>query len=699
MSKQCIIVEGMTCTNCAANVKKKLVNEGVADVHVDFISGEVRFDPGEIKLQQIAQFISSIGYSTSGKVEQKQQTTDKKWSKTKRYLVLASIFTLPLILMHFFMIGGSDALAFIEEDPFVQLVICLPVYVIGVLYFGKSSYRAIKNRVIHMDLLIFIGSTAAMIYSLIGTFGDNPIYIFYETAATIITLVLLGNYIEERAIKRTSKSIEGLSKYKVDLVNKFRKDVNGNETIVSTKLSDILPGDKLQINSGERIPVDGVIIEGKGEIDESIVNGEPLPVVKNIDSKLISGSLLLNGNLKIKCLKDADSSFLSQMIALVKKARSEPPKIQRLADKISAIFVPAVLIFAALTFLINFFGFNVSAQESIMRAIAVLVISCPCAMGLATPTAIVVGLGRSSKNGILFKSAQSMETFAQTEHVIFDKTGTLTKGVISIESIKYNSDNTEQINSILVQMEQRSNHPIGKAIIRHLANSPSTKDVELTNIVEIAGEGISAEDEKGAKYFLGAHFNSIALKKENQILALIELKDAIKDDAKNTVKYLNETGVTTSLLSGDSSERVKNTSEYLGISNYTAGASPQEKFSTIERLKNSGVTTMVGDGINDAPALAMADIGVSFGNATDIAVNSSDVILLDEKISAFDKALTISRLTLKTIKENLFWAFSYNIIAIPMAALGFLHPMWAALFMAFSDVIIFANSLRLRWRK
>ncbi len=670
----------MDCTGCAANITTFLEKKGLKEVHVNFSTGDVRFDADEnsIPLTEVKNGINKLGYIVVG------DETKPFWTLEKK-LLAAAIFTLPLFLSHFLHMAGIPFL----ENPWVQLVICLPVYAIGFLHFGGTSLAALKNGTAHMDLLIFIGSTAAFVYSLIGTIQGNPDYIFYETSATIITLVLLGNYMEKRAIKQTTTAIGDLTKLQVEWAQKIMP----SGTIVSVEAEEILPGDWLQVNEGDKIPVDATVLKGSADVDESMLTGESLPISKIVDDKVIGGSLVTNGNLTIAADTTTKETVLSRMIELVKSAQQDKPKIQRLADKISGIFVPAVLVIALLTFLLSFFVFAIPFQNAMMNSIAVLVISCPCAMGLATPTAVMVGVGRLAKNGILVKGGATLEVFSKIKNFVFDKTGTLTTGDFKIKSINYFSENKNEINNLLLKMERYSSHPIAKSLINELENNTENNklktSIKLSKIKEEKGRGIIAYNgmeniyrigsKRFAAPFLQDDNAALYFSKNNELLATIEIEDDLKKESSSVIDYLINEGKNPVILSGDKKEKTAAVANSLNIKDYFAEKLPSEKLDIIEKLNNDAPTAMIGDGINDAPALSKATIGISLSTASQAAMQSAQVILLNGNLTRLQKALTISKATLTTIKQNLFWAFAYNIIAIPVAALGYLNPMWGVL--------------------
>ena len=693
-------VDGMDCTGCAANITTFLEKNGLKEVHVNFSTGDVQYqaDENSLPIDEVKSGINKLGYTVVGDTKQPFWTLEKR-------LIVAAIFTLPLFLSHFFMMAGVPFL----ENHWVQFAICSPVYLIGFSYFGGTSYAAMKNGIAHMDLLIFIGSTAAFVYSLIGTIQANPNFIFYETSATIITLVLLGNYMEKRAVKQTTTAIGDLSKLQVEWAHK----VMPSGTVVSVETAELLPGDWLQVNEGDKIPVDATVLKGSADVDESMLTGESLPVSKSVDDHVIGGSVVTSGNLTLAANTTAKDTVLSRMIELVKSAQQDKPKIQRLADKISGIFVPIVLGISILTFLIAYFIVQIPFQNAIMNSIAVLVISCPCAMGLATPTAVMVGVGRLAKNGILIKGGATLEIFSNIKNFVFDKTGTLTTGDFKIESINYFAKNEAEINAVLLKMERHSSHPIAKSLAKELEDTtkypqydPASK---IVKIKELKGKGIAALDESGDTYrfgakrfaapFLDENNAPLYFSKNDELLATIEIEDDVKPESLALMDYLKKEGKTPIILSGDRREKTVAVAKKLNVKDFFAEKLPEEKLAIIEKLNKKAPTAMVGDGINDAPALAKATIGISLSNASHVAMQSAQVILLNGNLDRLQKALAISKATLQTIKQNLFWAFAYNIIAIPVAALGYLHPMWGVLFMAMSDIVVIGNSIRLKFRR
>ncbi|WP_183573875.1 heavy metal translocating P-type ATPase [Mucilaginibacter sp. X5P1] len=685
-------VKGMHCNNCAISVHNLLEKKGLKNILVDFAGEEVKFsnDKGA-DVPDIIKGIEQLGFKVVDDIATHQP---KFYEKVENKFIFCAIFTAPLLLhmilpWHFL------------HMPIVQLLLCLPVFIVGCLHFGKSAYGSVRNGLPNMDVLIFVGSTAAFVYSLIGTIENmGQQYEFYETCATIITLVLLGNVFEKRSVTQTTSAVKDLVKIQQVTANRI---INGAIEVISAK--DVLAGDTLLVNQGDKIPVDGDVLSGNASVDESMLTGESLPVEKGKYDKVIGGTIIQHGNIHMIATKVGSNTVLAQIIDLMRKAQAAKPPVQKLGDKVASIFVPAVMLISLLTFVITYFAAHTPVQTALMSAIAVLVISCPCAMGLATPTAVMVGLGRAAKNGILIKGGDTIEAVANTKYIVFDKTGTLTTGKFRINDIKAEAGNDiEKIRGVIMAIEERSNHPIAKSLVSELKTLPQQK-VILRKAIEEKGLGMRAEDIEGNNYFLGtakvegsSNFN-LSLYKNQVLLAQIAIDDEIKPDAAALIAQLKKMDIIPVLLSGDKKSRCQRVANAIGITDVHAEKLPDEKLAVIDIYKQKGKTIMIGDGINDAPALTQADVGVSMNDASQIAIQSARVILLNTDLQSVVKFLQISKHTLLTIKQNLFWAFAYNIVAIPIAALGFLNPMVGAFAMAFSDVVVIGNSLRLKAKR
>lgn len=706
-------VEGMTCTNCALTINKYLQKQGVKDPKVNFIGGEVNFALPENKsIENLAKGIEDLGYHI---IDDRQTTTDHRRTERNRWSVVGRRWSFTNHFQRFLFCLPFTAVLMLHMlpwhihflmNPWIQLIICIPVFIVGMGYFGVSAVKSLYRGIPNMNVLIAMGATAAFVYSLVGTIGSLGMdYIFYETAATIITLVFLGEWIENKSVTATQKELNKLARQQKVMANMIAFDDEHKELIFPVENTQLHVGDLILIKNGEQVPADCKILWGNAYVNESLLTGESKPLHKQKKDLLIGGSLLVDGTVKAQVSAIGKDTVLSNILNLVKQAQNEKPPVQQLADKISAIFVPAVIGIAALTFLVNYFAFNIAATQSLMRSIAVLVISCPCAMGLATPAAVAVGLGRAAKNGILFRNAKSLELFKNIKTVVFDKTGTLTKGKYAISNWQSDIDGDE-FKKIVFSLEKYSNHPVAKAIVNEWKINDT---VQWKKIEEVKGVGMSAEDEQGNKYQLGAyaiaasHTNdrthTAYLVKNNLLIGWFDMEDEVRGESAGVIKYLHSKNIKTILLSGDSAERVKKLAQLIGIDEIYAEKSPAEKLKIIESLNAVAPVAMVGDGINDAPALAKATIGISMSDATQIAMQSADVVLMNKGIEYLPLALGLGKHTFVTIKGNLFWAFAYNVVAIPVAAMGYLHPGIAALAMGFSDVVLALNSLWLKYKK
>jgi P-type Cu+ transporter len=699
-------VEGMTCANCALTIHKYLEKEGLKEVKVNAMGGDVSFElNGEQTKEQLAKGIQALGYSVTG---------DKETPAKKRKILSTPLerfwFCLPFtVLLMLHMIPGVH-IHFLM-NPWVQLALCLPVYLVGMSFFGKSAIKSIRNGMPNMNVLIALGATAAFVYSLYGTLiGQAEQYMFYETSAAILTLVFLGNYLEDASLHSTQKALNSLAKSQKVMANMIAYDDHHEEHIFPVENSQLKVGDLILIKSGEQVPMDCKILWGDAHVNEAIVTGESLPVHKYPKDKLIGGSLIQDGTVKAQVIAIGNDTVLSGIINLVKQAQGDRPPVQRLADKISAIFVPVVIGIALVTIGVNWVILD-DFTKALMRSIAVLVIACPCAMGLATPAAIAVGLGRGAKMGILFRNATSLELFKDIKQVVFDKTGTLTTGKFIISGFSALVDGENNFKRLVYSLEKYSSHPIAKSITNEWkAYAGSGKEeIKWNKIEEVKGHGMRATDKDGNEYRAGSfkvaeklppeEGHSIYIVKNNEFIGWIDVSDEIRSEAKSVINYLRSKNVRTILLSGDRYAKCKTLADKLGIDEIIAEQTPEQKLQKIAELNAAVPTAMVGDGINDAPALAKATVGVSMSEASQIAMQTAQVVLMGNGLRNLPTALGLGKHTYLTIKQNLFWAFFYNIVAIPVAAFGFLTPTFGALVMGFSDVVLAINSVRLFVKK
>lgn len=695
-------VEGMTCGNCALTVTTTLTKLGAKDAVANAATGDVSFTIiGDTPIETFDKGIESLGYVIAKDVEENESIKNLKFSEIKILFFTSLILWLPL-MAHMFLHFP------ILYNPWFQLAVCTPVYLINIYYFGKSAFRSLKNGIPNMDVLVFTGASAAYIYSIVGWYlypHEVHNYLFFETASSIITLVLFGNFLEEYTVSSTAGAIKELMKFQKTKAKLILTDSIGKETIQEVDNKFIRLKDKVLVNSGDKIPVDGIIIFGEAQIDESMMSGESLPVTKGIGDHVIGGSIIVDGSIKAEITAIGSNTVISNIIHLVNQAQAAKPPLQKLADKISAVFVPLVIGFALLTFLVNYLFVDKSLQESMMRTIAVMVIACPCAMGLATPAAVMVGLGRAARNGILIKGGDTLEKFKDIKQFVFDKTGTLTTGNLRIG--KFHTTLDENLfKQIVAALETYSSHPIALSIVKEWKAS---SDLKFSDFEEEKGVGLHAKDLDGNIWTIGSYrtvaqlniteLHDLFILKNHEIVGWIDMQDELRADAKDVIRLLHISGFKTILLSGDRKEKCEYIANELGINEVYSQQLPAQKMEILDKLMQVAPTAMIGDGINDAPSLAKASIGISLSDASQIAIQSANVLLLKNKLSNLPIAIGLGKHTYLTIKQNLFWAFAYNVIAIPIAAAGFLTPTWGAGIMALSDVVLILNSLRLRFKK
>lgn len=702
-------VEGMDCNTCAINIHKYLEKQGLKNVKVNYATGDVLFESsGSLPEEKLTKGISDLGYTVINKNAEAQADGHDHTDHAASHFLSTHLqrfwvcfpFT-ALLMLH--MIPGLHIHWLMNH--WVQLALTIPVYLVGMSFFGKSAWKSLRNGMPNMNVLIAIGATAAFVYSLYGSLtGQSEQYLFYETAATIITLVFLGNYLEEASIASTQRELNKLAKSQKVMANMIAFDDEHKEQIFPVENTLLRVGDLVLIKSGEQVPIDCKILWGDLHVNEAIITGESAPVHKKAKDVLIGGSLVTNGTVKAQVTAVGNDTVLSGIINMVKQAQGEKPPVQLLADRISAIFIPTVLGIAAITLIANWVILK-DFTPALMRSIAVLVIACPCAMGLATPAAIAVGLGRAARNGILFRDATSLETFKDIKQVVFDKTGTLTTGQFVISEF-HTSIDPDIFRKIVYSLEKYSNHPIAKSIVTAWKQK---EEIRWKKIEEVKGMGMQATDMDGNSYRAGSYkiaegltmetSHNVYITRNGEFIGWIDVKDEIRPEAKTVINYLHSKNIETILLSGDRREKCAELATTLGIDTVIAEQSPEQKLQQIAAMTAKAPTAMVGDGINDAPALAKASIGVSLNEASQIAVQTAKVILMNHGLKNLPMSLGLGKHTYLTIKQNLFWAFAYNIVAIPVAAFGLLTPTFGALVMGLSDVVLAINSVRLFIKK
>ena len=712
-----IDIKGMTCASCSSRVEKALNRkEGVNNATVNLLSNRatVEFDDEKINEVSIIKAIEKTGYKAELEIERDigrdKNLRDKEIKSLKTSFIISLVLSIPLFSSMFFHMAGVHT---ILSNGWFQLLLATPVqFIIGARFY-KGAYNSLRGGGANMDVLIATGTSAAYFYSVYNLLiGVNEYY--FESSAVIITLILLGKLFEAIAKGKTSEAIKKLMGLQPKTASVIR---DGEEVDLPIEKLEI--GDIVVVKPGEKVPVDGIITEGHSALDESMLTGESIPVDKSVGDEVIGATINKFGSFKFEATKIGKDTVLSQIIKLVEEAQGSKAPVQRLADKISGKFVPVVVLIALATFLgFTFIGNDFNA--GLINAVAVLVIACPCALGLATPTAIMVGTGKAAENGILIKSGEHLERAHKMDTIIFDKTGTITKGEPEVTDIlSFNNIKEDEVLRIAASVEKVSEHPLGYSIVQH-AQDKNIKLTDTKEFMSISGMGLSAvfedkdvlignrrlmkennlsldnfEDEMLRLEREGKTAMLIAL--DGVISGIIVVADQIKETSLNAIKELQAMGLDVYMITGDNERTAKAIAKQVGIANVLADVLPENKSEAVERLKSEGKHVgMVGDGINDAPALAASDVGFAIGTGTDVAMEAADITLMRGDLNGVVTAIRLSHRTMKTIKQNLFWAFFYNSIGIPFAALGFLNPMVAGAAMAFSSVSVVTNSLRLK---
>lgn len=714
-------ITGMTCAACSARIERVLQREaGIDQINVNLVmeNGTVKYDPSQISIEEIYERVAKIGYEAFP-METKDETAKRKSDELKRQkgkFIISLILALPLL---YTMFGHFSFLGFIPVPELLmngwfQFILATPIQFVLGWQFYVGAYKSLKSKSANMDVLVAMGTSAAYFYSLylmlthLGHSGHVPLY--FETSAVLITLILLGKYFEMRAKGHASDAISKLAALQVK-----DAEVERDGKIEMIAIDDVRVGDIVWVRSGQQIPLDGQVIEGSTTVNEAMLTGESMPVEKNIGDTVIGSTINQTNFIKLQVTHVGEDLVLNQIIKVVEEAQNDKPQIQRLADKISNIFVPTVVVLALLSFIVWFFvvtPFQFTAAFEIF--IAVIVIACPCALGLATPTSIMVGSGRAAESGILFKTAEALEQAQHVDTIVFDKTGTITNGEPKVVHV-YHETEEPTIGAYVKSLEMQSEHPLSKALVDYY----SDEAVHTVSQYEThAGSGISGVIDDNRVRIGSIRFvtnNDLTQEQQDRIhslaeqgatvvgmtinetlIAIIGVRDEPKAEAKAVIETLNK-NYDLVMLSGDSEQTAQAIGRELGFTRVIAEVKPDEKSKVVTELQNEGKRVMmVGDGINDAPALMKSDIGVAMGSGSDIALGSADIALVRNHLDGIAEALQLSRLTIKNIKQNLFFAFCYNLIGIPIAAAGFLAPWVAGTAMAFSSVSVVLNALRLK---
>ncbi len=713
-------IKGMNCASCVNRIERALKKDASvqeASVNLATEKATISFDASKSNSQHLIELIKKAGYEATMTVDKKTKADRKSWDlrHEKILITISSLLTLPLVLPMLLAPLGWDVM----PSPWVQLLLATPVqFWIGARFY-RSGLSAIKARSGNMELLVAIGTTAAYALSLYlllknpDHLSHHDLHLYFEGSAVIITLVLLGKYMETRAKLQTTAAIETLQELQPTTARIKTESGEKEVSVNSLRVNQLVI-----VRPGERIPVDGEITEGDTHVNESLITGESLPVAKHPESSVVGGSINGEGLLLIKVTAVGAETTLARIIRMVEDAQSVKAPIQRLVDKVAAWFVPTVILIALAT--VGLSGIlQGDWEKAIINAVAVLVIACPCALGLATPTSIMVGTGAAASAGILIKDAEALETAHAVTLVAFDKTGTLTEGKPAVAFLKAEIEE-EKFVSIIASIQTGSEHPLAKAVLEYAVQKKISFQ-EANAIKAVPGKGLEAKLHGvtyllGSKKILNIHSAFIQLGAQREalgetvsylmdvdhqtILGLITFTDTIKENARLTIKKLQHLGVKTVMITGDNMGSAERVAQDLGINQVEAEVLPEDKSRLIAQYKAQGYkVAMVGDGINDAPALALADVGMAMSTGTDVAMHSSGITLMRGNPLLIPDAISISRATYTKIKQNLFWAFIYNVVGIPLAAMGYLSPVIAGAAMAFSSVSVVTNSLLLRrWK-
>jgi len=707
-------ITGMTCAACAARIEKVVGRlEAVQSVNVNLASekGQIAYFPGMVQEQDLIRAVEKAGYGAT--LASETAAADEKKRKEQTYhrdlakFWFSVVLTLPLVIQMFVMLFGGNPFM----PNWASWVLATPVQFYVGWRFYKGAYHSLRGGAANMDVLVSLGTSVAYVYSAILTILARP-DVYFDSSATVVTLIFMGKLLETQAKAKSSSAIESLAKLGAKVAHVLR---DGEEMDVPVEQLHI--GDLVRVRPGEKIPSDGIVREGTSSVDESFLTGESIPVSKSADDAVVGASVNQAGVLTMEITKVGADTALSQVIRLVDQAQGSKAPVQRLADKISGIFVPIVLGIALVTLVL--WGIFVGWAPGLIAAVAVLVIACPCSLGLATPTAIMVGTGLGAESGILIKGGEHLEKAYKINTIVLDKTGTVTVGKPAVTDIWTPQPEMEQdLLAMAAALESQSEHPLGTAVINDAKDRgiafPDASEVQAVpgkGIIGVAGgrtirignrrwlseNGIENFPDESLTRYENEGKTAVLVASDLNLLGIIAMADTIKPDAHNTVRQLQDMGIEVWMITGDNERTARAVAEQVGIANVIAGVMPEDKSNKVQELKKAGrVVAMVGDGINDAPALAIADIGIAMGTGADVALDAADIALMHGNMQGVVDAIRLSKATMRKIRQNLFWAFFYNVLGVPLAALGILSPIIAGAAMALSSVSVVSNSLLLR---
>ena len=670
-------IDGMHCTNCSRSVERAFGGMEGIEVHVLLAenAGIFVYDETLWNHAKIAKVLHSLGFELH-----RERRVDAALVR----LVAGAALTLPLVVCMVLMMAGVDYPHWVN---YVQFGLCTVVMGLLGLSYYRGAWRDLRQGLLGMDVLVALGTTTAYVYSVVLLFAYHEHMLYFDTAAMLLAVISVGKYVEGKSKVKSAAALKELMALAVDTAVVL---VDGQT--VETAIAEVAVGDVVVVAQGARVPLDGIVLAGVADVDEAMLTGESMPVTKEAGAKVYAGTVLTHGNLQVQVTATDKETYLAGIIAKVDQIQQEKPHVQKVADRVATVFVPTVLVLAAVCFVATYWGMRLSLSTAINRAVAVLVISCPCSLGLAAPLSIVVGTTRAGKMGILYQNSEIFEKFSRIDCVCFDKTGTISLGELQVTE----SHGTPELDNVAYTLESVSQHPIAKAICAYLAQKGAYVLPDLAPN-EVVGKGVEC-----GEWWMDKAEDRVELRREGQVVATYVVADAVKPDARETLARLTARGVEVYMLTGDNSRVAQEVADKVGLDSrhVLAEVRPEDKCAVIERLQAEGKrVAFAGDGVNDSPALSQADFSVAMGGGADVAKSLADVTVVGDSLMQVYHGLRLSQKVYRNVIENFIWAFSYNLVAIPLAFAGILPPWVAGLCMAFSNVTVVANALRLRRTK